>query len=176
MTAVQIWYQGPTDARWTLTPDFKIGDQALVKTKYFYTTRPSRKLEKRNLEPFTIITQPGIHSITLQLLDSMKSIHSVFHISQLEPATPNMISNHVQTLPPPVDIDSETKYEIEEILNLKINHWCWNCKLLYLVHWSRYKGTDEEISWLLTNELRHISELVHNFHLCYPDKPGSHFT
>ena len=85
-----------------------------------------------------------------------------------------MIPNHVQTLSPPVDIDSETEYEIEEILDLKIDRRCRNCKLLYLVCWSGYEGTDEETSWLLANELGHASELVHDFHLQYLDKPGPH--
>ena len=104
----------------------------------------------------------------------MKSIHSIFHVSQLEPATPNMIPNHVQTPPPPVDINSETEYKIEKILNLKIDCQHWNCKLLYLVCWSGYKGTDEETSWLLADELRHASELVHDFHLQYLDNSGSY--
>ena len=95
----------------------------------------------------------------------MKSIHPVFHVSQLEPATPNMIPNRIQTLPPPVNINSETEYEIEEILNLKIDRQHWNCKLLYLICWSRYEGTDEETSWLLADELRHASELIHDFHV-----------
>ena len=165
MAAAQVQYQGSMDARQTLAPDFKIGDQAFVKAKYFRTTRPLRKLAERNLGPFTIIAQPGTHSITLQLPDSMKSVHPIFHISQLEPAIPNMIPNHVQTPPHPVDIDSETEYEIEEILDLKIDRQRRNCKLLYLVCWSRYKGTDEETSWLLADKLGHASELIHNFHL-----------
>ena len=160
------------DTRQTLAPDFKIGDQAFVKAKYFCTTRPSRKLAERNLGPFTIIAQPGTHSITLRLPDSMKSVHPVFHVSQLEPATPNTIPNRVQTPPPPVDIDGETEYEIEEILDSKIDRRRRNCKLLYLVRWSGYEGTDEETSWLLADELGHASELVHDFHLRYPDKPG----
>ena len=174
MTAVQLWYQGPADARWTLALDFKISDQAFIKAKYFCTTRPLKKLTERNLEPFTIITQPGTHSIILWLLDSMKSIHSIFHILQLEPVTPNMIPNCMQTPPPLVNIDSETEYEIKEILDLKINCRHWKCKLLYLVCWSGYKSTDEETSWLLADELGHVSELVHDFHLQYSDKPGPH--
>ena len=95
----------------------------------------------------------------------MKSVHPVFHVSQLEPAIPNTIPNRVQTPPPLVDIDGETEYKIEEILDSKIDRRCRNCKLLYLVRWSGYEGTDEETSWLLADELGHASELVHNFHL-----------
>ena len=95
----------------------------------------------------------------------MESVHPVFHVSQLEPVTPNTIPNRVQTLPSLVNIDGKTEYEIEEILDLKIDHRRWNCKLLYLVCWSGYEGTDEETSWLPADELRHASELIHDYHL-----------
>ena len=35
-----------------------------------------------------------------------------------------------------------------------------------------YKGTDEETSWILANELGHASEIITDFHKAYPDKPG----
>jgi hypothetical protein len=38
--------------------------------------------------------------------------------------------------------------------------------------WSGYEGTDEETSWIPANELRHASEIVSEFHLRYPSKPG----
>ena len=106
----------------------------------------------------------------------MKSIHLILHVSQLELATLNMISNHVQTPPPPVDINDEIEYKIKETLNSKIDCQHWNCKLLYLIHWSSYKCTGEEAFWLLTDELRHASKLVHEFHPQYPDKSGPHPT
>ena len=104
----------------------------------------------------------------------MKSVHPVFHISQLKPVTPNTIPNCAQTLPSLVNIDGETEYKIKEILDLKIDRRRRNCKLLYLVRWSGYEGTDEETSWLLADKLGHASELVHDFHVRYPDKPGPH--
>ncbi|KIL54336.1 hypothetical protein M378DRAFT_92762, partial [Amanita muscaria Koide BX008] len=45
------------------------------------------------------------------------------------------------------------------------------CKLLYLVRWSGYEGTDEETSWVLATELDHASEAVFDFHEKYPHKP-----
>jgi len=42
----------------------------------------------------------------------------------------------------------------------KIDNQCCACKLLYLVHWTGYEGTDKETSWILTSELRHASELL----------------
>ena len=90
----------------------------------------------------------------------------------LEPATPNMIPNRVQLPPPPVFIDGEPEFEIAEILNSKVNQQCCNCKLLYLIHWTGYAGTDEETSWILATELGNAPELVADYHAAYPAKPG----
>jgi hypothetical protein len=89
----------------------------------------------------------------------------------LEPATPNTIPNRVQPPPPPVEIDGEPEFEISEILDSKIDKRRL-CKLLYLIRWAGYEGTDEETSWLPASELGHASEIVENFHKSYPDKPG----
>ena len=72
--------------------------------------------------------------------------------------------------------DSEPEYEIAKILDSKIDQHRHNCKLLYLVHWLSYEGMDEETSWLLAMELGHASNLISNFHSCYPAKPGLHST
>jgi Chromo (CHRromatin Organisation MOdifier) domain len=89
----------------------------------------------------------------------------------LEPSTPNSVPNRVQPPPPPVIIDEEPEYEISEILDSKLDKR-QACKLLYLVRWSGYEGTDEENSWILANELRHASEIVSKFHLRYLSQPG----
>ena len=102
----------------------------------------------------------------------MHAIHPVFHVSMLEPSTPNSIPDCTQPPPPPVLIDGEPEYEILEILDSKLDNWCRLCKLLYLVRWLGYEGTDEETSWLPTNELAHASDIVSNFHSTYPSKPS----
>ena len=65
MALVQKHYQGPTDARRSTLPDFKLGDEVYVKAKYFQSTHPSKKLSDKNLGPFAIIVQPDTHSFTL---------------------------------------------------------------------------------------------------------------
>jgi hypothetical protein len=74
-------YQGPVDTHQIPTLDFKVGEQVFVKAKYFCSTCLSKKLLEKNLGPFEIIACPGSHSITVQLLDLMQSIHPVFHVS-----------------------------------------------------------------------------------------------
>jgi hypothetical protein len=172
MADAQKRYQGPADAKRLPAPDFKVGEQAFVKAKFFRSTRPSKKFSEKNLGPYSIIAQVGTHSFTLRLPDSMRSVHPVFHVSQLEPATPNTIPNRVQPPPPSVEVDGEPEYEVSEILDSKIDRRRRHCQLLYLVRWAGYEGTDEETSWLLATELGHASELVKDFHSSYPDKPG----
>jgi hypothetical protein len=70
-------------------PEFKVGDKAFVKAKFFRTTRPSKKLSKKYLGPFDIINQVGPLSWTLHLLTTMHAVHPVFHVSMLELSTPN---------------------------------------------------------------------------------------
>ena len=69
-------------------------------------------------------------------------------------------------------VNDEPEFEISEILDTKIDNCRHACKLLYLVRWTDYEGTDEETSWILTSELGHTSELIVEFHTKYPAKPG----
>jgi Chromo (CHRromatin Organisation MOdifier) domain len=168
----QECYQQSADKNQIPPLEFKVGDKAFVKAKFFRTTRPSKKLSKKYLGPFDIINQVGPLSWTLRLPTTMHTVHPVFYVSMLEPSTLNSIPNHIQPPPPPlVIIDEESKYEISEILNSKLDKRR-ACKLLYLVQWSGYEGTNEETSWILANELRHASEIISEFHLHYPNKPG----
>ena len=121
---------------------------------------------------FEIIAHHRTYSFTVRLPDHMQAIHLVFHASMLEPTSSNTIPNRVQPPPAPVVIDGEPEFEISDILDSKIDKRRKACKLLYLVRWTGYEGTDEETSWILTSELDHTSELVQDFHKSYPAKPG----
>jgi hypothetical protein len=171
MNHTQQRYQGPADAQRLPAPLFDIGSSAFVKAKYFHTTRPSAKLTNKNLGLFEVIAQPGSHSCTLRLPNTMKAVHPVFHVSQLEPTIPNSIPNCVQPPPLPIEINGELEYEITEILDSKVDQWR-SCKLLYLVCWLGYEGTEQETEWLPTTELGHAPDLVADFHSRYPDKLG----
>src|ERR1700730_11894681 len=108
-------------------------------------TRPSRKLAKKFLKPFEIIGKAGLHSFVLWLPEAMQAVHPIFHISMFEPGTPKTILNCIVPLPPPVEINRDIEHKISEVLNSKINkHHI--CKLLYLVQWTRYEGTNKELS------------------------------
>ena len=134
--------------------------------------RPSKKLADKFLGPYEVIAQPGTHLVMLQLPDNLCAIHPVFHVSMLEPATPSTTPDRVQLPPLPVFIDGELEFEITEILDSKVDQRRRNCKLLYLIHWTGYTGTDEETSWILAMELGNAPELVTDYHAAYLTKPG----
>jgi hypothetical protein len=117
-----------------------------VKVQFFWTTRPSKKLAEKYFSPFEIIGEARIRDYILRLPDNLWVVHLVFHVSMLEPITPNSIPNQVQSLPPPVEIHGETEYEISEKLDGTLNMsdfdvWMWLKKLFHK-------------SWLLSTSLR----------------------
>src|SRR5260221_7036671 len=83
-------YWKNADKHRTEAPELKIGNQAYIKVKFFRTRQPSKKLLEKNLGPYDVIGKPGTHSVTLCLPHQFCSVHPVFHVSQLEPARPNL--------------------------------------------------------------------------------------
>ena len=171
ISTAQQHYQKSTDVRRFPAPDFKVGDKVFVKAQFFQTTRPSKKLSKKYLGPYKIISQPGTLSFTLHLLESIRSVHPVFHMSMLEPTTSNTFSERIQPAPAPVIIDGEPEYEISQIVDSKIDRRR-ACKLLYKVIWLGYEDTGDESKWIPVSELTHATDLVSDFHIAYPTKPG----
>ena len=89
----------------------------------------------------------------------------------LKPTTSNTFSERIQLAPTPVIIDREPEYEISQIVDSKID--CrWACKLLYKVIWLGYEDTGDKSEWIPTSELTHAADLVSDFHITYPTKPG----
>src|SRR5258708_3276677 len=154
-------YQKNADQHPSPAPLLKIDNRVYVKAKYFRTTRPSKKLSEKNLGPYKVIAIPGSHSFTLCLPQHFRSIHPVFHISQLELAEPDPFPQRTQPPPPPVEIDGDIEYEVSEILDSKLDRrFRGNSLLCYLVHWSGYEGMEEETSWVSAQDLEHAQEVV----------------
>ena len=73
----------------------------------------------------------------------MCSVHPVFHVSILEPATSNTFSKRIQLAPAPVIVDGEPEYEISWIVDFKID--CQQaCKLLYKIICLEYEDIGDE--------------------------------
>ena len=69
-------------------PDLRKGGMVYLLRKNIKTKRPSDKLDHTKLEPFKIKDKLEPVTFRLHLLEGMR-IHSVFHISLLEPALDN---------------------------------------------------------------------------------------
>jgi len=167
----QRQYQPSVDLRRQQPPDFQVGQSVFVRSQYFRTTRPLKKLSEKYLGPYEIIAQPSPQSFTLCLPDTMRAAYPVFHISMLKPATPNTFQQCSEPLLALVIIDREPEYEISKIVNSKIDHRR-AYKLLYKVIWLEYEDTDNNSEWLPATELEHAKELLNDFYLKYLSKLG----
>ncbi len=77
-------------------------------------------MDYQKLGLFTIMKQINIVTFQLKLPNSMK-IHSMFHVSLLEPYHAATIPGKTHKPPPAIIVNGEQEYEVEEILNSRIS-------------------------------------------------------
>jgi hypothetical protein len=70
-------------------------------------------------------------------------IHNTFHISLLEPYEDNKFPSQIQTPPPPIEIDGEPEYQLEEIIDSRLhyNH------LQYRAKWTGYPPEHDKVCY-----------------------------
>jgi len=84
-------------------------------------TCPSPKLSHRRLGLFKIEHQVGLLAYCLKLPHRMRQLHPVFNVVKLSTTLEDPIPGRKpQALPPPIVIDGEPEWEVEEILD---SHW-----------------------------------------------------
>jgi len=111
------------DRRRTPAPVFNPGDKVFLDASDIRTMRPSQKLLHRRLGPFVVERRIGPIAYRLKLPYRMKQLHPVFNVVKLtlapdDPITGRKMKDH----PPPIVIDGEAEWEVEEILN---SRWHW---------------------------------------------------
>ena len=68
-----------------------------------------------------------INSVAFQLnLPASMKIHDVFHVSLLEKYVPNIIPGRYVEPPPPVVVEGELEYEVDEVLDSRIFVVCFS--------------------------------------------------
>ena len=116
---------------------FEKGDEVLLLTKNITLKHPgTQKLLLRWIGPFTILGRVGKVVYRLDLPESMNRIHPVFHVSKLKPYK---ASGRLQPPLVPIEIEGELEYEVEPILDKRINKQSHiQDSVEYLVKWLGY--------------------------------------
>jgi hypothetical protein len=122
-------------------PTLKGGDKVYLLRRNIKSDKPTKKLDAVKLGPFKILRQKGPVSYELELPKRMR-IHPVFHVSLLEPATPDAtLQQDVRDIDPEIQ---EPIYQVERILKERTVRG----QKQYLVRWEGYDHTED--SWQLS--------------------------
>jgi hypothetical protein len=164
MQWAQAVYENTANINRSPAPAYQVGDEVLLDARNITTTRPTQKLDWKNLGPFKVIKVVSPYSYRLELPNTMK-IHDVFHTSRLRPAAgiEEAIPGQKQLPPPPIIVDGEEEYLIERIDDMRFNKR--RRRFEYLVRWSGY----DEPTWEPVENIEE-THAVDSFHNRYPDK------
>ncbi len=149
--------------RRTKPREFEVSDMVWLSGKNIRTKSPSKKLDHRFYGPYLVIERIGTQAYRLKLSQLVGSIHDVFHVSLLEPYVSD--GRRAPEPPPPIDVDGEEEYKLEEILKsaYRYNAFCYCVK---------YRGySAEESEWLPAENLAHAQDMVREFHSQHPNQP-----
>ncbi len=145
---------------------YKVDDMMFLDSRNITTSRPSKKLDDKMLEPFKILAEVG-HAYRLELPSTMK-IHPEFapNLLRLDPKDP--LDGQRNEPPDPIVVDDEDEWEVEDILNSR--HYGRGKRLQYRVNW---KGYDVDLHWYNADEseFEGCPEVVNDFHERYSNKP-----
>ena len=104
LKSTQDCYQCSSDKVHTPALPINVGDKVFVLAKHIKTTCPTHKLAESCLGPYEVIDTISCNFVWLCLPHELHLIHPVFHVSQIEPSTPNQFADHQDWPPDPNDV------------------------------------------------------------------------
>ena len=121
----------------TPAPVFNPSNKVFLNASDIWTMCPSQKLSHWQLGPFVVEWRIGPMVYCLKLPHWMKQLHPVFNIVKLTLAPDDPITGwKTEDHPPPIVIDGEAEWEVEEILD---SRWHWR-RFQYLIKWKGYRS------------------------------------
>ena len=167
LESAQADYKEKYDRHVKEHPPFAVGDKVWLMRKNIKTNRPSQKLDVKRLGPFKILEIVGESKLAFKLeLPPQMRIHPVFHASLLEPYKANTLPGRTQPPPPPILVENELEYVVDEVLDSKIDRG----KLRYYIDWEGYPPEDR--TWEPVSHLKNAKDAVAQFHARYPNRPS----
>jgi len=151
--------------RRTPAPMYKPEDQVYLDASDIKITCLSPKLSHCRLEPFEIENQVGPSAYHLKLPHGMRQLHLVFNVVKLSAAPEDPILGRKPQAPlPPITIDGEEEWKVEEILNSR-----WHRRRFqFLVKWNGFSR--EHNSWEVASDVKALN-LVAEYYRKHPAAP-----
>ena len=140
--------------------DFKVGDHVLVSNRNILMNKNrSRKLSFKYIGPFRICKQIGDQTFELDGKGKLPE-YQRFHVSLLKhyrESDDQQFPKRKQTIPEPEDIQNNTEYEVEKILDSKR----YRNTIKYLVKWKGYQEYDA--TWEPKANLTHAKMAIREY-------------
>jgi hypothetical protein len=126
---------------------FQTGDRVMLSTQNLTVKKGVKKLQPKFIGPFTILDSVGTsgNAMKLELPQSYRRIHPVFHVSLLRPYKENPDRRGLPIENPEMDNEDPTQYEVEAILAYKLQRAGKRKVHKYLIKWKGYDDTHN--SW-----------------------------
>ena len=138
--------------------EYRVDDKVLISTKDFsmeLMKRAIKKLMEKFIGLYMIRKIVSENAVELELLALLR-IHPVVNVRRIVKYR-EQVEGQNKIPPPPVEVDSEKEYEVEEILDRQERKG----KTKYLVKWKGY--TVEENTWKRLENLKNAMEKVEEF-------------
>ena len=101
-------------------PEYQVGQKVWLETRDLNLERPSKKLAEKRIGPYLITEIISLNAVRLKLPSSIK-IRPVVNVSRIHPYKHAEILQQRAPEPPPVEIDGELEYEVEQILDSRLH-------------------------------------------------------
>jgi hypothetical protein len=138
--------------------EIEVGSRVFLSAANIQTTRPSKKLDHKNLGPYKVLERIGELNYRLELPHGVR-LHDVFHVALLHKEHPNTFPGRHMTPPLPVITDMEQHFHVQMILQMR----CRYGNISYLVRWLGYDCDND--TWVKDIDLEdciYLDEFIEN--------------